>query len=387
MKSCGVLNVKTRHFLSHLIVSAGDPPRPQDSLLIGDYVIGHFSPIRCPQVSLLINRPTATPNRSSIAMSTIQRIINIFTFLYHLFGELIFKRKPVAPRVDQTGKVFVITGGNTGIGKETARQIGLMGAKKVYITARNMQKGQKAIEELKSSATKTQFEVIQLDLDSLASVESAAAELNKKEEKINVLILNAGIGFYPLGAKTADGYDQMYQSNHLGHHLFFERLLTLLRRASEPERPAKVVVLSSAGHYLSSEEDLSNVDEPKKKSEFSQYNATKLMNLLFVRYLSNKYSPEIIFQGVHPGAVLTDIFDKFPENVKWIAQNVMHNIYRSPEYGASTTVFAATNPEAEKKSGLYWSSNESVKPHYLALDDSVAEKFMKISYSQLKLAA
>ncbi|PRP84258.1 hypothetical protein PROFUN_08278 [Planoprotostelium fungivorum] len=320
-------------------------------------------------------------------MSITQRIAYLVIFLYHLLGELFFKRKPVAPRVDQTGKVFVITGANTGIGKETAKQIGLMGAEKVYITSRNAQKGQKTIEELRSSNSKTHFEVIPLDLDSLASVETAAAELKKKEEKIDVLILNAGIGFYELGAKTADGYDQMYQSNHLGHHLLFERLLPLLRKASKPGKPSRVVVLSSAGHYLSSEEELSNMEISKKNSGFSQYSATKLMNLLFVRYMSKKYSPDIVFHGVHPGAVTSDFFEKFPQPMKWISRTITSYIYRTPQYGASTSVYVATHPDAEKSSGDYWGSNQRVKPHHLATNDKVAEKFMKISSSHLKLVA
>jgi len=294
----------------------------------------------------------------------------------------IFHHRMKAPKSDVSGQVFVITGGNAGIGKDIARQVLLMNPKKVYITSRSAERGQKALQELRTATGKDNVEVLSLDLNSFASVQKAAEELKKKEPKIDVLILNAGVGYSDAGSKSQDGYDAMYQSNHLGHHLFFELLLPNVRAASQPGKPARVQLTSSAAHYFASEGTLAQMETGL--TGMSQYGNTKMMNLLMVRYYSKKYS-DIVINGVHPGGVASEFGDKFPPLAQKILKPAAQKLFRTVESGAATSVFVATHPSAANVTGKYWSNMYTLAPHRIAEDDKIAEKYMNISFQEIKM--
>jgi len=301
----------------------------------------------------------------------------------HMAIDLLLYGKIKAPKQDVSGKVFVITGGNAGLGLETARQIALMNPKKVYITSRSEERGQKAVKELRAATGRDNIEVVALDLTSFASVQQAAEELKSKEEQIDVLVLNAGIGHYEK-EKTTDGYDLMYQSNHLGHHLLLELLLPKIKAAYKPNDPARVVVLSSDGHYGATEQSLSTVEDGNPG--LLQYMNTKLLNILFARYMSKKLAHEVVVNAVHPGTVATDFFSKFPPNMEKIAKILLAPVFKHVEVGAATSVFVATAPSAGQVTGQYWANMKVYTPHRLARDDRLAATYMERSYAQIKPA-
>jgi len=313
-------------------------------------------------------------------MSIIERVYYLFVFFFNTLVE-IYYHKMKAPKSDVSGQVFVITGGNAGIGKDAARQILLMNPKKVYITSRNPERGQKAIDDLKKATGKDNVELIILNLDSFASVEKAAEEIKSKEEQIHCLILNAGIGHVEKGSRTENGFETMYQSNHLGHHLFFELLLPNVRAAAKPGKPARVQLTSSAGHFLVTEDNLSKMETTAE--EMTQYSNTKAMNILMATYYSKRLSPDVVINAVHPGAVASEFLEKFP--FKNLARPIVRTIFRTVESGAATTVFVATHPSAGQVTGKYWSNMQVLGAHRIATDDKIAEKYMKKSFDEIKL--
>jgi len=317
-----------------------------------------------------------------MAGGILETIYYLFVAVFN-FAVEIYHHRLRTPKSDVTGQVFVITGGNAGIGKDIARQIALMNPKKVYITSRSVERGNKALAELRTATGKNNLELLILDLNSFASVKKAAEELKSKEDKINVLVLNAGLGFTQTLSRTQDGFDEMYQSNHLGHHLFFELLLPNIQAAGTADRPSRVVLTSSTMHYLATEDTLAAMETNGQGTP--QYSATKLMNLLMVRYYSKRLGPQVVIHGVHPGAVASDFIDKFPESYRKFSKPVISFLFRTVEAGAATNVFVATHPSAGKTTGKYWSNNSIFPPHRIATDDKVAEKFMNISFDEIKI--
>ncbi|PRP87902.1 hypothetical protein PROFUN_02639 [Planoprotostelium fungivorum] len=285
-------------------------------------------------------------------MGLLENVCYFFLFFYEILTE-IYHKNIIARKIDQSGKVFVITGGNTGLGKETARQIGLMNPKKIYITSRNEERGRKAIKELQESTGLSCFECIPLDLESFTSVDKAATLLKEKEKTIDVLILNAGVGNYKPGSKTVDGYDSILSPN--------------LKAASKKGEPARVVVLSSLAHFMATEHSLTKMESGDINTA-QQYGNTKMMNILFVKYLNKRHSPDIIFNAVHPGTVDTEFLWKFPKMVQLLFRPAFQTVLRDVQHGASTTVHVATSLEAGKISGEYWSNMMVKRPHFVATE-------------------
>jgi len=236
------------------------------------------------------------------------------------------------------------------------------------------------VKELRAATGRDNIEVVVLDLNSFASVQQAAEELKSKEEQIDVLVLNAGVGHYE-NEKTTDGYDLMYQSNHLGHHLLLELLLPKIKAAYKPNDPARVVVLSSDGHYFTTEYSLSKVEEGGTPQ---QYPNTKFLNVLFTRYMSKKLAPQVVVNALHPGTVASDFISKFPPTTQKIANIILKPVVRHVEVGAATSVFVATAPSAGQVTGQYWANMKVTTPHRLARDDRLAATYMERSYAQIK---
>ena len=149
---------------------------------------------------------------------------------------------------DLTGRVAVVTGGNTGIGKSTCRVLSEHGAK-VYVAARTPSRAQGAIDEIKSVVPKADIHFLQLDLQSFQSVKDAAASFKSQEKRLDILVNNAGIMANPY-EETKDGNESQFQTNYLSHFLFTRELLPVLQETAkkQPEGTVRIVNLSSTGH-------------------------------------------------------------------------------------------------------------------------------------------
>ncbi|GAW27409.1 putative short chain dehydrogenase protein [Rosellinia necatrix] len=233
---------------------------------------------------------------------------------------------------DLKGTVFIVTGGNSGIGYHTVAHLARHGAR-VYMCARSPEKGAAAIAAIRAEAeaaaagnvnvnADVDVELLVMDLADLGSVAAAASRFLGREAALHGLVNNAGVMATPF-ARTADGHEAQWQTNYLGHWLLTERLLPLLRRtaAALPPGRVRVVNLSSSGHLMAPRGGI-RFDDPSlpDASPWSRYGQSKLANILHAAALHRAYGPgsgsgsggkegsgEIWVSSVHPGIVETNL--------------------------------------------------------------------------------
>jgi NAD(P)-dependent dehydrogenase (short-subunit alcohol dehydrogenase family) len=253
--------------------------------------------------------------------------------------------------IDLTGRVAVITGASGGIGLETARALASAGAT-VALGNRNPAKAAAAEADLRASVPDAQIELGELDLTSLASVRQFAAWVNANHDRIDILVNNAGVMATPF-ARTADGFELQFGTNHLGHFL----LTTLLLPGLLASGSARIVNVSSNGHHIAG----INWDDPGyDKTEYSAwaaYGQSKTANILFTLGLESRIGDRGVHAyAVHPGLVGTDL-DRYlgDQERTWLEKRVAQSgvLTKSPAQGASTPVVAATSTGLADRGGIY----------------------------------
>ena len=245
----------------------------------------------------------------------------------------------------------IVTGSSGGLGAETARALAERGAR-VTLTARDVAKGEGAAEKIRKSTGNPRVDVIALELMSLDSVRAFAKEFSARHKTLNVLINNAGVMACPL-ARTADGWESQFATNHLGHFLL-TGLLTPLLVASAPSR---VISVSSRGHRFSPVvfDDIHFQRRPYDK--WSAYGQSKTANVLFAVELDRRLAARgVRANALHPGGIVTELGrhlsqDDIKELMSRAPGGKME--WKTPEQGAATSVWGATAPELEGKGGLY----------------------------------
>ena len=266
------------------------------------------------------------------------------------------------------GKLAVITGANTGIGKVTAREIAKAGAR-VILACRSEDKARAAMAEIEASVPDAQLEFLKLDLSTLVSVREAAQSLVTRGEPIHLLINNAGLA----GAKglTTEGFELHFGVNHLGHHLWTQLLRPILANGG------RVVCVASRAHKRSKGLDFDTFKQPTaSRTGFPEYCDSKLANVLFVRKLAMELADRNIdVYGLHPGVVASDIWRRLPWPIRPLATMFMI----TNEQGAATSIHCATASSAKGQTGLYWDKCEAVPPHALGQDDAVMEELWRRS--------
>lgn len=204
--------------------------------------------------------------------------------------------------VDLTGTQALVTGGTTGIGRETARALLAAGAS-VTITARSDDKGETAVARLRDAVPGADVSAGIVELGSLASVRAFTDHFGATHDRLDLLIANAGVMAMPYG-HTEDGFEMHLGTNHLGHFVLVGRLLPLLLASA----PSRVVVLSSGGHLAS---DIRWDDPQWDRTEFSKmeaYGQSKTANILHAVELERRYGPlGVHAYAVHPGMVRTEL--------------------------------------------------------------------------------
>jgi len=250
------------------------------------------------------------------------------------------------------GKVVVITGANTGIGKETARDLARRGAE-VHMLVRNKERGEAAKKDIETDVGGEVF-VHYLDLASLESVRDCSKLLKKKLDRIDILINNAGVMATPEW-RTKEGFELQFGTNHLGHFLLTTELLPLLRKAGN----ARVVVVSSSGHAMGTMEfdDLNWRSRPY--DSLAAYGQSKLANILFAKELARRESilgSGVTTYSVHPGIVKTELFRHAIETFGPLANlgKVFIPLYKTAKSGAQTSICCAVDTELEGQTGKYY---------------------------------
>jgi len=249
--------------------------------------------------------------------------------------------------IDLHGRTAFITGGYSGLGKETAHAMATRGAH-VVIAGRDLERGEAAAADINEAVDGAGAEAIACNLGSLADVRKCGEEARERFEKIDLLINNAGVMACPLG-RTADGFELQFGTNHLGHFLLTRELMPLI----EAGERARIVNLSSLGHHR----DQVHFDDPNYEKrdyeKWTAYGQSKTANILFTVGLEARFGARGIHAyAVHPGAIMTNLGRHLTEQD--IAALRKRNEERAANDGARAQVheFDLTFVEAPAEQGL-----------------------------------
>ena len=251
---------------------------------------------------------------------------------------------------DQSGRLAVVTGSNTGLGFDTARVLAARGAQ-VVLACRDTAKADTAAARIRALTPGAKVSVQRLDLGSLASVRDAAAELAAAHPRIDLLINNAGV-MYPPKSKTADGFELQFGTNHLGHFALTGLLLGNLLDVDG----SRVVVVASIAHKIRARIDFDDLQwERRRYDRVAAYGQSKLANLMFAFDLQRRLAAakaKTIAVAAHPGVAATELSRHVPgytlPGVSWVFGKVLN----TSEMGALPTLMAATDPAVT--GGQYW---------------------------------
>lgn len=270
----------------------------------------------------------------------------------------------------------LITGGNAGIGKETAVGLARDGMQ-VVITSRDRQRGHAAVEEIRSRSGSDDVEVMELDLADFHSVRSFADSFLSSHDRLDVLINNAGL-VKTTRTETVDGNETTFQVNHLGPFLLTQLLLDRLREST----PARIVVVSSHAHKQARRGlDFDDVQSERKYSGFGVYTKTKLANIYFTRELARRLEGvDVTANALHPGFVASRFArDGDTGRLGDIAMMLGRPLAISQEKGALTSIYLACSPEVEGLTGGYWYKCKLAEPTAIARDDEAARRLWAVS--------
>jgi NAD(P)-dependent dehydrogenase (short-subunit alcohol dehydrogenase family) len=247
-------------------------------------------------------------------------------------------------------KTVLITGCSSGIGIETAKSLFETGAT-LYLAARDLNKAKTALGSLVES---DRVHLLELDLNSLASVRKCADTFLAQHDRLNILIANAGIMACPEG-RTADGFETQFGTNHLAHFLLIQLLLPTLVKSSAPDFKSRVVVLASTGHRMGGIH-LDNLNLEGEYNPWSAYGQSKTANIYTATELNRRYGSQgVNAWSVHPGLIYTGLMSHVDKNTReaWEKNLDIGKAVKSTQQGAATTVWAATAKALEGQGGKY----------------------------------
>lgn len=265
------------------------------------------------------------------------------------------------------GKVAIVTGANTGIGRVTARELALRGAH-VFLACRSEEKTRPVLEEIRAAsggAAKAEF--LPLELGDLASVRACAEAFLARGLPLHLLVNNAGLAGQR--GMTASGFELAFGVCHVGHFLLTQLLLERLKASA----PARVVIVASTAHRQAK----AGIDfEAVRKTTatltgFPEYAVAKLANILFAKALGQRLEGSgVTTYALHPGVVASDVWRSVP----WPLDRLLKLFMISTDEGAATTLYCATEPSLAAQTGRYYEDCREKRPTRLAQDAALAER-------------
>lgn len=264
----------------------------------------------------------------------------------------------------------LLTGGNTGIGRVTARELARAGYK-VFVACRSEERARPVLDEVRALCGEGSIENLPLDLGNLDSVRECARGFLARGLPLHLLVNNAG----QAGARglTASGFELAFGINHVGHFLLTQLLLQRLRESA----PSRVVTVASRAHYRAAGIDWDAVRRPTAhRTGLPEYCVSKLSNVLFSSELSRRLAgSRVSTYALHPGVVATDIWRQAP----WPLRKLIEFATISPERGAQTSLYCALSPAVAADSGLYYDRCRPVTPSAPARDAALAAELWRRS--------
>ncbi len=234
---------------------------------------------------------------------------------------------------DQSGKIAIVTGSNSGLGFETAKVLASKGAT-VVMACRSMDKAEKAAQEITIAYPQAKLDIRQLDLADLESVREFAAAFKKQYDRLDILVNNAGIMMIPR-SETAQGFEMQFGVNHLGHFALTGLLLDLIEKT-----PGARVVNVSSGMHLAGKINFDDLNSQRSYNRAAAYGRSKLANLLFTYELQRRFSAkgiDALALAAHPGWTATNL-----QAHTGLFSSLNPILAQKPEMGALPTLYAAT---------------------------------------------
>ncbi|XP_076827602.1 retinol dehydrogenase 13 isoform X1 [Brachyhypopomus gauderio] len=275
------------------------------------------------------------------------------------------------------GKTVLITGANTGIGKETALDAARRGAR-VVMACRDLTRAELAAEEIRQATGNGNVAFRHLNLASLYSVREFAKEFLATEERLDILINNAGVMMCPKWI-TEDGFETQLAVNHLGHFLLTNLLLERLKSSA----PSRVVNVSSVAHAGGKIEFDDLFFDKRPYKSLVSYKQSKLANVLFSRELARRMKGTgVTSYCLHPGIIRTELgrhVESWSPMLKAVLFLPCLIFMKTPMQGAQTTIYCAVTEGLESKSGCYFSDCAEREPAPEGKDDEVARRLWEES--------
>ncbi len=281
-----------------------------------------------------------------------------------------------------TGLTVLVTGANTGMGKETARALARMGAH-VVMLCRSEERGRMAQAEIKETTGSSKVDLMLCDLADLVSIRTFAAEFKLRHPALHVLVHNAGT-IRMRREESRDGFEMSFAVNHLAPFLLTHLLLDVLKAGA----PSRVIMVNSGAH-VGQELDFDDLQAKRGYRLLKVYGRSKLANLLVTYELARRLEGSgVTVNALHPGAVATDLWvDRTPGKGGFgrLFGRVIRPFFRSPEAGADTAVYLASSAEVNGKNGLYWMDRKAIPSSKQSYDRQAGERLFALTSSMVGL--
>lgn len=280
---------------------------------------------------------------------------------------------------EMKGKVCVVTGATTGIGRETARGLAAAGAT-VVLLGRDGARAEDARADLTATTGNENLHVALADLASLAEVRRVGAELRARFPVVHVLVNNAG-AIFGSREETVDGFERTFAVNHLAYFLLTHELLRSLRAGG----PARIVNVSSAAHKIG-KLHWDDLQLTQGYAQFKAYSQSKLANILFTRELARRLQGSgITANSLHPGTIASNFGKSGSRFFAWLVR-LARVFLIGPVRGARTSLYLATAPELAGVTGEYFQRCKRAKTTKSAKNDEDAARLWKLSEAMCQVA-
>ncbi|XP_045619959.2 retinol dehydrogenase 13 isoform X1 [Procambarus clarkii] len=308
-------------------------------------------------------------------------VVRVSVFGSMVGGVILFKEFLGGSKYNGTeslqGKTVIITGANTGIGRETALEMAMRRAR-VIMACRDMKKCQEARKDIALASRNKYIFCQECDLASQESIRNFAKRVNEKEERIDILINNAGV-MRCKKSFTKEGIELQLGTNHIGHFLLTNLLLDKIKASA----PSRIVNVSSVAHERGII-NFSDLNSDKTYDEGEAYAQSKLANILFTKELAERLEGSgVTCNAVHPGIVFTELGRHMSINNSWTAKIFLYPLLwlflKTPRQGAQTTIYVSLNSELEGVSGKYFSNQVEGKVSEGAQDKVAAKRLWAVS--------
>lgn len=272
------------------------------------------------------------------------------------------------------GRICMVTGANSGIGKITALELARMGANVVMI-CRNVEKGEVARKEIVKKTGNRSIELLLADFSSQSAVRKLAHDFKLKNSKLHVLINNIGT-IMPIKTFTEDGLETTFAVNHLGCFLLTNLLLDIIKKSA----PARIINVSSEAHK-DRVIDFSNLNGERNYNLYKVYAQSKLANILFTYELARRLGDtKVTVNCLHPGMVRTKIWQKSGRSILMkVFMRIFSLFLKSAQEGTQTSIYLASSPELESITGKYFIDKKMVLSSPVSYDEKLAKQLWEVS--------